>query len=131
MRRDAIAAGALFVIVLAGVLVGAAGCAANPKQTVLGLDTTDRKWTSRQCVAARKAVYRFNDHHNLGTVVSVVGNLLVPFAGTGASVALTGTQQRERETLNDRVLDACVSDRLKVAQIEAHDKHRVVAAIQH
>jgi hypothetical protein len=127
MRRESIASGVLALI----ALISAAGCATDPKQTVMNLDTTDRKWTSRECVSARKAVYEFNDHHNLGTAVSAVGNLLVPFAGTGASIALTGEQQRERETLNHRVLHACVSDRQKIAEIEAHDKHGVTAALQH
>lgn len=127
MSREAFAAGALALVALAG----AAGCATNPKQTVMHLDTTDPKWTSNQCVAARKAVYDFNDHHNLGTVVSVIGNIVVPFAGTGASIALTGRQQREREALNNWVLRSCVSNRQQAAEIAEHDKHRVIAALQH
>jgi hypothetical protein len=81
-------------------------------------------------VAARKAVYEFNDHGNLRTVVGVAGNLVVPFAGAGASLALTGKQQHEREALNDRVLHACMSNREKAELIEDHDKHRVIAAFQ-
>jgi hypothetical protein len=42
-----------------------AGCQTNPKQTVLNLDTTDRKWSSPRCVAARKAVHRYNDGERL------------------------------------------------------------------
>ena len=41
--------------------LGLAACQTNPKQTVLSLDTTDPRWESAKCVAARKAVAAYND----------------------------------------------------------------------
>lgn len=93
--------------------VALAGCAASPKQTVLDLDTTDRKWTSRKCVAARKAVHQFDERRMTRGVVKVVGNMVAPFAGTGASLAMNAAQNDERERLNHQVRAACISDPLK------------------
>lgn len=126
MTRQGFALGAMAV----AALVAAAGCATNPKTTVANLDTTDHRWTSRQCVAARKAVYQFNDHHNLHTVMGVAGNLVLPFAGAAADLTMSGEQQKERERLNNWVLDACVSDRSKARQLEQHDKHTVIDALR-
>ena len=114
----------------AAALITSAGCATNPKTTVANLDTTDRRWNTRSCIAARKAVYEFNDHHNLHTIMGVAGNLVVPFAGAAADLTMSGKQQHERETLNTRVLSACVSDRAKAREIERHDKHRIVDALR-
>ena len=126
MGREAIAAGAL---ALAGLLACTA-CATNPKTTVANLDSTDRRWNTRNCIKARKAVYEFNDHHNLHTVMGVAGNLVVPFAGAAADLTMSGSQQKERERLNTWVLNACVSDRKKVQELEQHDKHQVVDALR-
>ena len=126
MGRDPIALGAMAV----AVLLTCAGCATNPKTTVANLDSTDRRWNTRQCIAARKAVYLFNDHHNLHTVMGVAGNLVIPFAGAAADLTMSGQQQHEREKLNDQVLDACVSNRAKARQIEQHDKHQVIDALR-
>ena len=120
---------ALGVVAVAALLAGA-GCATNPKTTVANLDSTDRRWNTRQCISARKAVYEFNDHHNLHTVMGVAGNLVIPFAGAAADLTMSGQQQHERETLNNRVLDACVSNRAKAREIEQHDKHRVIDALR-
>ncbi len=92
-----------------GLALGLGGCVTSPKQTVLNLDTTDRRWTSRKCVAAREQVYQWDDQHGLKTVVGVAGNLVVPFAGTAGSLAITAGQRREREALNRQVLAACVT----------------------
>ena len=113
---------------MALLALASAGCATNPKQTVMNLDTTDRKWASRRCIAARREVFRFNDHYRMKVLVGVAGNLIVPFAGTGASLALTGRQQKEREALNARVLDACVTDRRKAEVAASRDRHRLEAA---
>ena len=126
MRRERFALGAMAV----AALLASAGCATNPKTTVANLDSTDRRWNTRQCVAARKAVYQFNDHHNLHTVMGVAGNIIVPFAGVAADLTMSSQQQHERETLNDRVLNTCVSDRAKAKEIEQHDKHRVIDALR-
>ncbi len=126
MGRERFALGAMAV----AALLASAGCATNPKTTVANLDSTDRRWNTRQCVAARKAVYQFNDHHNLHTVMGVAGNIIVPFAGVAADLTMSSQQQHERETLNDRVLNTCVSDRAKAKEIEQHDKHRVIDALR-
>jgi len=120
---------ALAGLATAALLAGA-GCATNPKTTVANLDSTDRRWNTRQCIAARKAVYEFNDHHNLHTIMGVAGNLVIPFAGAAADLTMSGEQQKERERLNTWVLDACVSDRAKARELEEHDKHRVVDALR-
>lgn len=93
------------------VLLG--GCVTSPKQTVLNLDTTDRKWTSKRCVAARKAVARFDEQQTPRKVVSVVGNFVAPFVGTATSLAWSASKDDERAALNHRVSAACVSDPLK------------------
>ena len=126
MGRERIAAG---VMALAA-LIACAACATNPKTTVANLDSTDRRWNTRQCIAARKAIYQFNDHHNLHTVMGVAGNLVVPFAGVAADLTMSGEQQHERERLNTWVLNACVSDRAKARELEEHNKHRVIDAIR-
>jgi hypothetical protein len=102
-----------FAIALAVVGMVLSGCASSPKETVLNLDTTDRKWVSGRCVAARKAVARYDDHKTSRGVVRVVGNLVAPFAGTATSLALNAAQDDERERLNHRVRAACISDPLK------------------
>ena len=86
-----------------------AACQTNPKQTVLTLDTTDPKWESAKCVAARKTVATYNDREGVRTATSVVGLVAgVPVAG-----ALAAAQQDEREDLNNQVRAACISDPLK------------------
>jgi hypothetical protein len=106
-------------LVLAGVGLLLAGCVSSPKQTVLDLDTTDARWTSRKCVAARKAVARYDDRQLPRKVVSVLGNLAAPFAGTGASLALNAAQDSKRKELNHRVRSACVSDPLGARSVRA------------
>lgn len=103
MRRLALCIGA------AAFLAGAGGCVTNPKKTVLNLDTTDPKWVSKKCVAARKAVYEYDDHGNTRMVLGVAGNLVVPFAGTASSLALSQRQDKHRKVLNARVQRDCVS----------------------
>jgi hypothetical protein len=106
-------------LVLAGVGLLLGGCVSSPKQTVLDLDTTDARWTSRKCVAARKAVARYDDRQLPRKVVSVLGNLAAPFAGTGASLALNAAQDGKRKELNHRVRSACVSDPLGAKSVRA------------
>lgn len=126
MKREGFVLGAM---ALAALLAGA-GCATNPKTTVANLDSTDRRWNTHQCIAARKAIYEFNDHHNLHTAMGVAGNLVIPFAGAAADLTMSGQQQKERERLNTWVLNACVSDRKKARELEQHDKHTVVDALR-
>jgi hypothetical protein len=99
-------------LALAGLML--AGCQTNPKQTVLGLDTTDARWTSRKCVAARKAVAGYDDRDGVRAATGVAGLVAgVPLAGAAAALALNAAQDDEREDLNNKVRAACISDPLK------------------
>lgn len=109
MRRNALVMGALAMALSA--------CVSSPKQTVLNLDTTDRKWTSKRCVAARKAVARYDDRERERGLLGFVGNIAVPFAGTAASLALSATQDKHRARLNHEVRAACISDPLKERRV--------------
>lgn len=97
----------LLVLVGAGLVLG--GCVTSPKETVLALDTTDRKWTSKRCIAARKEAARFDENKDGHTVIKMVGNLIVPFAGTATSFAMNRLRDDERAALNQKVKAACVS----------------------
>ncbi len=103
MKRWAVVIGA------AAVLASVGGCVTNPKKTVLNLDTTDRKWTSRDCVAIRKNVARYHDGDTTRAIVGFAGNLAAPYAGTGAALAMSKEQDDRRAALNKRVRDACVT----------------------
>lgn len=97
------------MLILAGAAVALSACATSPKETVLSLDTTDRKWTSKRCVAARKEVAKFDENKEGHVVIKVVGNLLVPFAGTATSFAMNRMRDDEREALNEKVRTSCVT----------------------
>lgn len=90
----------------------ASGCVSSPKQTVLDLDTTDPRWVSQRCVAARKAVARYDDQTVARGVVGVVGNLVAPFAGTATSLAMSAARDDTRAKLNHQVRANCISDPL-------------------
>jgi len=93
------------------VLAGASGCVSNPKQTVLNLDTTDPKWTSRDCVAVRKHVAHYHDGDTTRAIVGFAGDLAAPHAGTGAALAMSKAQDGKRAQLNQQVKAACVTRR--------------------
>lgn len=101
------------LLILAGAGLLLSGCAASPKEIVLNLDTTDRKWTSARCVSARKAVAGFDEQRLTHRVVRTVGNLAAHFAGTATSLAMNAAKDDERAALNHRVRSACISDPLK------------------
>lgn len=103
MRSVLVAAGAAFVL---------GGCVTSPRETVLALDSTDRKWTSKRCVAARKEAARFEEHKDGHTVIKIVGNLIVPFAGSATSFAMNRLRDDERAELNAKMRAACTSDPL-------------------
>ena len=110
-----------------GLAMGAAalllgGCVSSPKETVLNLDTTDAKWTSKRCVAARKAVYRFNELQRERGLLGFVGNLAAPMAGTAASLALSASKDDDRARLNHEVRAACISDPLKNRRVTTKAK---------
>ena len=101
------------LILIAGCALSLAGCVTSPKQTVLSLDTTDPRWTSSRCVAARKEVARYNDHELARTAAGVgVGAVATPLAGIGTTLALSAAQDPKRAELNRRVRAACISDPL-------------------
>jgi hypothetical protein len=106
MRPYAPAAAALCLTLCASL----GACATSPKETVLNLDTTDRRWSSRGCVAARKAVARYDDGGRPRLLVGFVGDLIAPFAGTAVATAMSAAKDPEREKLNTRVRRACVSE---------------------
>lgn len=112
---------ALIAASLASVL---AGCVSSPKQTVLDLDTTDRRWTSRQCVAARKEVALYNDKAAQRGVVGLVGSFIAPIVTAGAVLAMSAAQDDEREDLNRKVRAACISDPLGDRQRAARPVRR-------
>jgi hypothetical protein len=104
---------AILVLSCLALTLGACATPSSPKETVLGLDTTDRKWTSKRCVAARKEAARFDEHKDGHAVIKIVGNLVVPFAGSATSYAMNRLRDDERAELNHKVRAACVSDPLK------------------
>jgi hypothetical protein len=108
------------LLVLAGAAMILGGCVSSPKETVLALDSTDRKWTSKRCVAARKEAARWDERKDGHTVIKIVGNLIVPFAGTATSFAMNRLRDDERAELNAKMRAACISDPLG-------DKRRVAA----
>lgn len=90
--------------------IALAACQTTPKQTVLDLDTTDSKWLSAECVAARKAAHDYNDKPLVRAAAGVAGTVAAgPIAGAAASTALSAGQDDEREDLNNKIKAACVS----------------------
>jgi hypothetical protein len=93
-----------------GALVLLAACQSTPKQTVLNLDTTDPKWLSAECVAARKTAHRYKDGELTRAAAGIAGTVAAgPVAGVAASTALSAGQDDEREDLNNKIKAACVS----------------------
>ena len=91
-----------------GLLALLGACQVNPKQTVLNLDTTDPRWTSRACVQHRKAVADYNDGERVRGVLGFA-DYAVPFAGTATALLMSWRQDPHRAELNRRVQQACVS----------------------
>lgn len=95
---------------LGALALALSACQTSPKQTVLDLDTTDPLWTSVACVQARKAVHKYNDKGLVRSAAGLAGTAAAgPVAGAAANVALSATQDDEREDLNNAVKRACVS----------------------
>ena len=89
-----------------------AACATSPRTALAELDRKDPAYRSGKCVAARKAAARFAEHKEGRAAIGVVGNLIVPFAGTAASALIAGFQEDDKAALNHRLRSACVSDPL-------------------
>lgn len=99
-------------LTLAAVGLIAAGCATSPRQTVKSLNKRDPEYATRDCRQARRAVAAYDDNKEGRTVIAIAGNLVVPFAGSAAALAMSKMKDDEREALNERVRRACVSDPL-------------------
>ena len=98
------------IVLPVGALVLLAACQSSPKQTVLNLDTTDPRWLSAECVAARKAARDYNDRPLVQAAAGVAGAVAAgPVAGAAASTAVSAGQDDEREDLNNKIRKACVS----------------------
>ena len=91
-----------------GAVVVLAACESNPKQTVLNLDTTDRRWTSRECVQHRKAAADYNDGERTRALLGFA-DYAVPFVGTASSLLLSWRKDPERAELNRRIERACIT----------------------
>lgn len=103
MLRPAPALWAAFALTLSA-------CQTAPRETVLNLDTTDPRWTSPDCVAARKAVHGYNDKGLMRSAAGIAGTAAAgPVVGAATASALSVTQDDEREDLNNKVKRACVS----------------------
>jgi len=89
-----------------------AGCATSPHRTVDNLNRRDPEYASRDCRQARAAVARYDDQKDGRAVIALAGNLIVPFAGSAAAAAMSKLKDDDRETLNQRVRRACISDPL-------------------
>ena len=77
-----------------------AACQSTPKQTVLNLDTTDPKWISAECVAARKEAHDYKDGELTRAAAGVAGTVAAgPVVGVAASTALSAGQDDEQQFL--------------------------------
>ena len=95
------------VLALGAVLLLTA-CESNPKQTVLNLDTTDRRWMSRECVMHRKAAADYNDGERTRALLGFA-DYAVPLVGTASSLLLSWRKDPQRAELNRRIEKACIS----------------------
>lgn len=100
------------MLILGAIGLTLTACATAPRQTVKTLDRRDPEYASYDCRRARGAVARYDDQKDGRAAIAVAGNLIVPFAGSAAALAMSRIKDGEREALNRRVLGACVSDPL-------------------
>jgi hypothetical protein len=87
-----------------------AACATSPRQTVQNLNRMDPEFATPDCRAARAAVAKYDDQKDGRAVIALAGNLIVPFAGSAAALAMSKVKDHDREALNTRVRAACISD---------------------
>lgn len=100
------------IVLFATAALVLAGCATAPRKTVSSLDRRDPEYATRDCRQARQAVARYDDNKEGRVAIAVAGNLVVPFAGSAAALAMSKMKDDEREALNTRVRKACISDPL-------------------
>ena len=91
-----------------GAVLLLAACESNPKQTVLNLDTTDRRWLSRECVMHRKAAADYDDGERTRALLGFA-DYAAPFVGTASSLLLSWRKDPQRAELNRRIQRACIS----------------------
>jgi hypothetical protein len=100
------------LLVLGALALTLSACATSPRQTVKALNRHDPEYSSRDCRHARRAVARYDDQKDGRAVIAIAGNLVVPFAGSAAALAMSKMKDDERQALNRRVRATCVSDPL-------------------
>lgn len=92
------------VLAVAAIL---AGCAAQPQQTVVNLDTASAKYSSDECRMARQTALAYDD--NVGGRVGAglaLGLLLGPF-GVPLAMAMDSSQNTKREAINTELVKHC------------------------
>jgi hypothetical protein len=95
-------------LIAAACILVLAGCASQPKQTLLSLDTSTAAYASAECVQARQAALEYDDKM-LGRVgVGLALGLLGPLGVVGA-VAMDANQNNERKRLNEIIVRACTT----------------------
>ena len=99
-------------LVLGAIALTLSACATSPRQTVKTLDRRDPEYATRDCRQARHAVAGYDDQKDGRAVIAIAGNLVVPFAGSAAALAMSRMKDGDRQALNRRVRAACVSDPL-------------------
>jgi hypothetical protein len=115
-------------LILGAIALTLCACATAPRQTVKSLDRRDPEFATRDCRQARRAVAGYDDQKDGRAVIAIAGNLVVPFAGSAAALAMSRMKDDEREALNRRVRAACVSDPLarRGASVAARSTSRQV-----
>ncbi len=87
-----------------------AGCATHPRDTILSLNMDSAKFRSPGCRYAREMALRYDEKPLTKTAVAVAGNLMAPYAGTAASLALSARDAEKREEVNRRIAENCMED---------------------
>jgi hypothetical protein len=85
-----------------------AGCAANPKDTLLTLNQSDAKYESPSCLSARQAALAYDDKVLSRMGMGFALGLLGPVGIIGA-VALDSNQNKERERVNAVIQRECTT----------------------
>lgn len=100
-------------IAIVGLALMMGACATAPRETVASLDRKDPRWESPACAEARAEAQAFNDNKEGRVVIGLLGNLVVPLAGTAAALYMDRMQDDERKALRHKVKAACISDPLR------------------
>jgi len=85
-----------------------AGCAANPKDTLLTLNQSDAKYESPSCLSARQTALSYDDKVLSRMGMGLALGLLGPVGIVGA-VVLDSNQNKERERLNAVIQRECTT----------------------